>query len=427
MVSPTFSVVIATFGRGALIDATLESVARQTVDDIEVLVASDGPAATGLAETVERFGDRFRVLETAARCGSQFGPNNLGWSAAAGEHVAYLGHDDVWLPGHLAALRRAFEREPRAEFAASGCVFFGPPGAGDGHTWVTGMFDPTDRWMALTHFFPPSSVAHRRNLPEELRWPDAAVVRRPVDSQFMFSAAQRGCIFTSTGTITVLKFNSALRYLSYLSPDDDEQRAALALIDDPTQLHATIDAAVTEVATSGNYMSTLHPAERDRQPGEALRINARIRGIDTPPLVALDGPTWMPVDDGPRAFDWHGLERDGDRTWRWSGPNPRPRLLIPFVHEGPVRLTLHLAAVANVDVLDSLAVLVNGTSLPTAVRRASDGSILVELEASLHADRASVVELRMIRTVPVVELAPGSADSRRVGVSLAGVQLEPLG
>ena len=158
---PSFSVVVATYDRGPLVEATLASVAQQSLADIEVLVASDGPAAPGLARTVAQFGERFRLVETERRSGSQCTPNNFAWSIARGRFIAYLGHDDIWLPGHLAALRDAFEQRPHSDFAASGCLLLGPPGAGSGSAWVTGLFDPDDRWMPLAHFFPrpPSLIA----------------------------------------------------------------------------------------------------------------------------------------------------------------------------------------------------------------------------------------------------------------------------
>jgi len=426
VVTPAFTVIVATYDRGPLIEATLSSVARQTVEDIEVLVASDGPSAPGLAATVARFDDRFRLIETPLRCGSQFAPNNHAWSLATGRLIAYLGHDDIWLPDHLAALRDAFGRRPAADFAATGCIYFGPPGTGEGHSWVTGLFDPDDRWMALSHFFPPSSVAHRRNLADDLRWPDAATTRRPVDSEFMVTAARRGNIFTSTTRITVLKFASAQRYLSYLSPDDDEQRAALALIDDRFRLNQTIEAAVADAARAGYYMTTRHPSGRDQQPGEAVGTQARLRGIDTPPMRALDGPTWLPLGDDPRAYDWHGLEGDASHSWRWSGPNPRPRLLIPFTHHGPVRVSLHVAAFATDDVRESLKVRVDQRPVAAVTRPDPDTArTIIEIDTMLRADRPSVIELRMQRTVPVTEFIHGSADPRRMGLSLTGIHLDP--
>lgn len=427
MVTPTFSVIIATYDRGPLIEATLESVVRQTFDNFEVLVVSDGPAAPGLAATVSRFGKRFSLIECADRCGSQFAPNNRGWEIATGRFIAYLGHDDIWLPGHLAALRAAFEMHPDADFAASGCIHFGPPGSGEGYVWVTGLFDPDDRSMAFSHFFPPSSVAHRRDLPDDMRWPDARMVRGPVDSQFMLEAAKRGCVFTSTTTVTVLKFNSAFRYLSYLSPDDEEQRDALELTESPAALEETIQTAIADAKASGNYMTVGHAVERDWQPGEVVRVHARTRGIDTQSVEVLERPTWMTMENDSRGIDWHSLERDGDRTWRWSGPNPRPRLLIPFIRDGLVRVSLHLDAIATDDIRDSLEVLVDRRSAPTVTRMDPDSSrVVIEIETVLRRDRPSVVELRMNRTVAPSEFVPGSTDPRRVGVCLAGIHLEPI-
>lgn len=426
MVTPLFSVVIATFDRGALIESTLASVARQSISDYDVIVVSDGPAAPGLAATVASFDDRFRLVETRRRHGSQFGPNNLGWEMAKGHYIAYLGHDDIWLPTHLASLRDAFTRRPSATFVASGCIYFGPPGAGAGRAWVTGMFDPDDRSAALTHFFPPSSVAHRRDLPADMRWPNAHKVRRAVDSQFMLDAAERGSEFTSTGEITVLKFNSALRYLSYLSPDDDEQRAALDAMDDPARLAETIERAVADATAAGNYMNTLHQPDGAQPRGEPVRRHAVIRGIDTPRVRRLRGRAWLPVRDEPCAFDWHGLERSGDRTWRWSGPNTRPRLLVPYRHRRPVRLSLHFDAIAADDVRDSLEVLVDRRPTDAVLHPvAGTTGYLLEFETMLRADRPTVLELRMARTVPAAEVAPGTGDERRVGVCLSGMWLEP--
>ena len=88
LVTPTFSVVIATFDRGALIESTLESVARQMLDDFEVLVVSDGPPASQLVETVAQFDARFRLLVLDERAGSQYAANNFGWSEATGRYIA---------------------------------------------------------------------------------------------------------------------------------------------------------------------------------------------------------------------------------------------------------------------------------------------------------------------------------------------------
>ncbi len=192
--TPDFTVIVATYGRGALIAPTLESIARQSLGRFEVLVVSDGPAEPGLAECFGTLDPRFRLVVSPSRTGSQSGPNNLGWSIARGRYVAYLGHDDIWHPDHLLRLAETLEAVPGASFAVAGCLYLGPEGTWDELTWVTGMFDAGDSTAPGTHFFPPSSVAHHRDLPVEVpRWPRAEAISRPVDGQFMIDAFEHGC------------------------------------------------------------------------------------------------------------------------------------------------------------------------------------------------------------------------------------------
>jgi glycosyltransferase involved in cell wall biosynthesis len=177
-VAPAFTVIVATFGRGAAIAPTLRSIAAQTYRDFEVLVVSDGPAAAQLVETVAGFDERFVLLETAVRSTSQSGPNNHGTARAQGRWVAFLGHDDLWAPRHLADLAQRFEERPDAHFVVGGCLFLGPPGGEDERTWFSGLFDGDDPAIATEHFFPPSSLAHVRELPPEVGgWPAPGSVR----------------------------------------------------------------------------------------------------------------------------------------------------------------------------------------------------------------------------------------------------------
>src|SRR4051812_5469247 len=155
MPAPAFSVVIATYGRGALIEATLLSVARQSRAAHEILVVSDGPAAPGLAETV--LGVRgARLIELPKRVGAQSAPNNEGWRQATGEWIAYLGHDDIWHPEHLATLAAAIAAKPEAGFAGSGLLYLGPDRDRGDETWGTGVFHDHGR-APPEGVFPPAS------------------------------------------------------------------------------------------------------------------------------------------------------------------------------------------------------------------------------------------------------------------------------
>jgi hypothetical protein len=103
------SVVIAAFNRADLIGETLHSILGQTLAPLEVLVVNDG-STDSTGEVVRRFGDPVR--EIAIANSGQMVALNRGLAQARGEFVAFCDSDDLWLPGHLAAAMRVWERAP---------------------------------------------------------------------------------------------------------------------------------------------------------------------------------------------------------------------------------------------------------------------------------------------------------------------------
>jgi glycosyltransferase involved in cell wall biosynthesis len=83
---------------------SIGSVLDQTFDDFELLVVGDG--CTDESEDVVKAIDDSRVhwhnLPTNTK--NQSAPNGAGLRLAAGDVIAYLGHDDLWLPHHLQVL-----------------------------------------------------------------------------------------------------------------------------------------------------------------------------------------------------------------------------------------------------------------------------------------------------------------------------------
>lgn len=414
--APTFSVVIATYGRGALIEATLLSVARQTLTPSEILVVSDGPAAVGLAGALEAVSGA-RLIELPVRTRTQSGPNNEGWRQATGEWIAYLGHDDIWHPEHLDALASAVAGHPEAGFAVSGLVFLGPDRDSDDETWVTGFFDDDDLRAPREEFFPPSSFAHHRDL-DGSRWPDAADITLPVDAEFLRQQAERGARFVSTRRITVIKFASGLRYLSYLLPDDAEQRWILGL-----GTAALDDFLASRLAIARERGTFMHMKQVDPArfvPGEIAARNERIRGIDVGTLVPLGDGAWVPIGTGDRPPDWYPLESDDLFEWRWSGPSVKPKLLIPYTapESMPVRIGLHVVDFCDERLRDEISVRVNGTEQAVAWLNGVETRMV--FTATLHETRPTVVEILTSRTAPQT-----NALSRPVGIAVTGFDLEP--
>jgi len=107
MTAPFFSVVIPVFNRAGILDAALASVLAQTEQDFEIVVADDGSRDDPKA-VIDRLGDpRIRYVRQDNRGGGA--ARNLGIDHARGRFIAFLDSDDVFLPGHLATMRRLLE------------------------------------------------------------------------------------------------------------------------------------------------------------------------------------------------------------------------------------------------------------------------------------------------------------------------------
>ena len=107
--------------------------------------------------------------------------------AARASFIAYLGHDDIWYPTHLAAILRA-ARDANADVVTSIMALYGPPGSGV--CGVAGLF-PTGVYTARD-FVPPSAFAHSRQLGLLHRWQDPAELDTPVDMVFINNAIAVG-------------------------------------------------------------------------------------------------------------------------------------------------------------------------------------------------------------------------------------------
>src|SRR4051794_14716616 len=102
MADPGVTVIIPTYNYSAVLPHSIGSALAQTVPPLEVLVVGDH-CTDDSAEVVAATGDeRVRFINLPARARVQSGPNNEGLAQARGDVIAYLGHDDLWLPAHLA-------------------------------------------------------------------------------------------------------------------------------------------------------------------------------------------------------------------------------------------------------------------------------------------------------------------------------------
>jgi glycosyltransferase involved in cell wall biosynthesis len=119
--APLISVITATYNWSSVLRYAIQSVLWQTLQDFEMLIIGDG-CTDDSAEVVASFHDpRLRWHNLPENSGHQSVPNNTGLAMARGKYVAYLGHDDLWYPTHLASLVNELEKA-NADIPAAACV-----------------------------------------------------------------------------------------------------------------------------------------------------------------------------------------------------------------------------------------------------------------------------------------------------------------
>ncbi|RPI22650.1 MAG: glycosyltransferase family 2 protein [Acidobacteria bacterium] len=100
--TPTVSVITATYNRSNVLSCAIKSVLQSTFSEWELLIIGDG-CTDDTAQVVGAFADpRIQFSNLPENFGEQSKPNNLGASLARGRYLAYLNHDDLWFPDHLA-------------------------------------------------------------------------------------------------------------------------------------------------------------------------------------------------------------------------------------------------------------------------------------------------------------------------------------
>jgi len=116
--APKVTVIIATYNKSSALSHAIDSVLWQTFADFELWVIGD--ACTDDTEKIVTAYEDPRVFwhNLPRNSGYQSAPNNEGLRRARGEYIAYLNHDDLWLPNHLEVLVDRIE-DSGADFAFS--------------------------------------------------------------------------------------------------------------------------------------------------------------------------------------------------------------------------------------------------------------------------------------------------------------------
>lgn len=276
--SPRVTVVIATFGWPEVLPFAISGVLEQTFADFELLVIGDG--CTNETESVVRSFEerdrRLRWINLPKNTKHQSGPNNEAIRVARGTHLAYCGHDDVWLPHHLETLVAAIDRGADVAHSLAAGIGVGfPPFLCPAHPL------PYDVWQWIPPLVMLQSVALLREIggwrtPWDLvtEMPEADVNRR---------LAAAGATTEVVLRLTAIKIPADARPGVYVERPSHEQSHWL----EQARLRPNLEAELlAEIVTHRRIPSP--PTRRD-----AVKAGLRALRGPLPNTPTVNKPGWM--------------------------------------------------------------------------------------------------------------------------------------
>ncbi len=130
---PLLSIIMPVFRGEKLIGDALESVASQIPADerakVEILIVDSSPDDATMA-VVRRFADRLTLRPyTRPDFTMWHAKTNFAAQEARADHLCWLHHDDLWLPGRMKAVENWIAASPETPFHFAPSLFAGEDGA----------------------------------------------------------------------------------------------------------------------------------------------------------------------------------------------------------------------------------------------------------------------------------------------------------
>jgi glycosyltransferase involved in cell wall biosynthesis len=123
---PLVTVVTAVFNGELYLAGCLESVLKQDYPNIEHIIL-DGRSTDGTLDVLRKYNDRVALWKSEPDKGV-FDAWNKALNLARGEWICFLGVDDLYLPGAIAAYVALARKNPKAEFLSSKAKLDHPSG-----------------------------------------------------------------------------------------------------------------------------------------------------------------------------------------------------------------------------------------------------------------------------------------------------------
>ena len=124
MDAPEISVVMPVYNPGEIVGESIESVLDQTFEDFEYIIVDDGSTDAETKKILAGQSDpRVRVIRQAN--GGVAAARNRGIAESRGRYIAFLDHDDIFMPDKLFCLKALLDHDPAAALVYSPVEPFG--------------------------------------------------------------------------------------------------------------------------------------------------------------------------------------------------------------------------------------------------------------------------------------------------------------
>jgi glycosyltransferase involved in cell wall biosynthesis len=123
---PKVSVFVITYNQKAFVQAAIESVLIQHYPNLEIVIGDDGStdgAQKILLDYQEKYPGLFKLILSRKNEGITANCNKV-LRECTGEYIAWLGGDDVWLPGKLFKQVSLLDQNPAASLCVSKVEWF---------------------------------------------------------------------------------------------------------------------------------------------------------------------------------------------------------------------------------------------------------------------------------------------------------------
>ena len=243
---PAVTVVIATYNRPEVLRVAVRSVLIQTFQDFRIFVIGDNCDERTQEAICSFSDDRITYLNLPVRFGEQSGPNSIGMMLADTRFIAFLNHDDIFLPDHLeCALNRLSLSRADVYFARTAFAYRIKLGADGTPLPLFSRIHDSKRRLSEGfwnfHIFEPASawVFNRRILESIGPWRSSRELFRPALQDWglrVWRSRTRVCFGSEISVLKVTtQYSAGANSGAYSHPSDEHPALERLLRETPLE------------------------------------------------------------------------------------------------------------------------------------------------------------------------------------------------